>query len=491
MDKVISKKILRLFAVCYFVAMILIMFANKNNVHIYFVELLVIEGAIVYLIYSRDIFRFAYVLFAFSFISRIIIIISINTAPQSDFAVLYDAAQRLVVGDYTFNTESYFQTWAYQTGYVIYEAAVLKIWNNIWALKIMNCVWGAGISVLIYKIAREMWKDEKSAQCVGILYSIFVFPVFHTTVLSNCHPSAFFLYLGIYLLLTAKNMKKVLLSAGSIAIGNVLRPDAIIFVVAIGVFFVFLILENVKIKNIWKQIKKIVVFFTVYFLVTNVISLLIVISGVNPCGLSNQNSLYKFVVGFNYESKGGYSTEDPTLIDERQKEYNGDLEKGELSIIKERTSSIPRLIDLFMDKIETMWWNNSGISWSFTDIQYETIQDILGKINNSEFYWIFILSVLGIPEWMKKAEKDKCKLLIPFVVFAAFSVYLLIEVQPRYAYLQQIAVFILGAGGIKKISETGKKINLVYKNVEDKNIIKCKNQQEKINAKINNSSSML
>ena len=76
----------------------------------------------------------------FSFISRIIIIISINTVPQSDFAVLYDAAQRLVAGDYTFNTESYFQTWAYQTGYVIYEAAVLKIWNNIWALKIMNCV---------------------------------------------------------------------------------------------------------------------------------------------------------------------------------------------------------------------------------------------------------------------------------------------------------------------------------------------------------------
>jgi len=101
MDKVISKKILRLFAVCYFVATILIMFANKNNVHTYFVELLVIEGAIVYLIYSRDIFRFAYVLFAFSFISRIIIIISINTAPQSDFAVLYDAAQRLVAGDYT------------------------------------------------------------------------------------------------------------------------------------------------------------------------------------------------------------------------------------------------------------------------------------------------------------------------------------------------------------------------------------------------------
>ena len=478
MDKVISKNILRLFAVCYFIAMILIMFANKNNVHTYFVELLIIEGAIVYLVYAKYIFRFAHVLFVFSFITRIIIVISINTVPQSDFALLYDAAQRLVAGDYTFNTESYFQTWAYQTGYVIYEASVLKIWNNIWALKIMNCVWGAGISVLIYKIAQEMWKDEKSAQCVAILYSIFVFPVFLTTVLSNCHPSAFFLYLAIYLLITAKSMKKVLLSAGSIAIGNVLRPDAIIFVVAIGVFFIFLILENVKLKNIWKQIKKIVVFFTMYFLVTNIISILIVISGVNPCGLSNQNSLYKFVVGF--------TSEDPTLIDEKQKEYNGDLEKGELSIIKERTSSIPRLVDLFMDKIETMWWNNSGISWSFTEVRYETIQDILGKINNSEFYWIFILSVLGMPEWVKKAEKDKRKLLIPFVVFAAFGVYLLIEVQPRYAYLQQIAVFILGAGGIKKISEIVKRFNLIYKNNG-----KCKKIQEEIDAKINDSSSML
>ena len=37
--------------------------------------------------------------------------------------------------------------------------------------------------------------------------------------------------------------------------------------------------------------------------------------------------------------------------------------------------------------------------------------------------------------------------MLPFVIFATSCVYLLIEVQPRYAYAGQIAVFILMAGG--------------------------------------------
>ncbi len=41
--------------------------------------------------------------------------------------------------------------------------------------------------------------------------------------------------------------------------------------------------------------------------------------------------------------------------------------------------------------------------------------------------------------------------LIPFVIFAACCVYLVMEVQPRYAYVGQIALFILMAGGVEAL----------------------------------------
>lgn len=461
MDKIISKYLLKLFIGCYIIAMLFILFSNGNNSFAFQMELLLIGVCGICFMLKIEIPFFTYILFAVAFFIRFIVVLGINTMPESDFWVLFSAAERMIEGDFSFSSESYFQTWAYQTGYVIYAAMILKIWNSLWALKIMNCVWGAGITVLVYKIAREIWKAEKPAQFVAILYSIFVFPVFHVTVLANSHPSAFFLYLGVYVLLKEKNdIKSFFLSALCLAVGNILRPDGIILLVSIGAFFFFSVIEIITLKNIYKQMKKICIFFATYFLIVNIASASIVATGINLSGLSNQNPLWKFVLGFNYETKGGYSEEDIQLIEERKNEYQGDLEKAEMSIIKERINSVPQMFDLFMNKINTMWWNSSGISWSFTGPQYDKIQDILKKINFSEFYWIFLLSIIGIPEWVRIAKANKKVLLIPFIIFSAFCVYLLIEVQARYAYLQQIAVFILGAGGVKVLLKFGEKMKI-------------------------------
>lgn len=66
---------------------------------------------------------------------------------------------------------------------------------------------------------------------------------------------------------------------------------------------------------------------------------------------------------------------------------------------------------------------------------------------------------IGMIKWYKLGNERKEALLIPFIIFASFSVYLLIEVQPRYLYLIQIAVFVMSAGGINYMLENLKKIS--------------------------------
>ena len=67
------------------------------------------------------------------------------------------------------------------------------------------------------------------------------------------------------------------------------------------------------------------------------------------------------------------------------------------------------------------------------------------------FTCALFLAGLGALALFRRSRKDMKLYLIPFVIFATSCVYLLIEVQPRYAYVGQIAVFILMAGGTQVV----------------------------------------
>lgn len=95
-----------------------------------------------------------------TFLIRLIYICTVNTPLDSDFELLYEAAVLFSQGDYSFGQQVYFQEWAYQTGFVIYQGLVIKIFGqagSILALKILNCIWNTGITLLIYLIARNFF----------------------------------------------------------------------------------------------------------------------------------------------------------------------------------------------------------------------------------------------------------------------------------------------------------------------------------------------
>lgn len=453
MENRLSRVLNYIFAGCYLACMLLVFITNGNTLYGLQLELLFIFIGV--LIFYRNIPRFSIVLFLFSFAVRIFACLVLPVEPVSDFKEMFEAARQVVQGDFSFHEDTYFLKWAYQTGFVLFEAFFLKIFNSIWTLKIINCFMGAGISVLIYKTVLLLWKDEKVAQIVSLIYSVFVFHVVHIVILTNSHGCAFFSFLGIYIFLKHMEENKIkwyALAGLCIGVGNMIRPEGIVFLAALAAFYVLKICGNLNKKLIFQNIKQLVVTVAAYFLVINIAAGLVQVSGINPNGLSNQDPLWKFVLGVNYESRGGYSDTDMDLIAQRQEENGGDRREAELSIIKERLTPIVQLADLFLCKIDNLWWSQSGIDWSVGAV-YPKIQECLKKINVGQFWLMLVFSMITVIRIRKNMEKDKRILYFPLFILANFFVYLFIEVQARYVYINQIAVFIAAGGGVKYLRD--------------------------------------
>ena len=140
---------------------------------------------------------------------RIAGIIVFNVPQTSDFAVLLEAARKFNLGDYSFSKSSYFAMWPYQTGFVLYEALMLKIVNSELFLKLLNIFYEIGLTYFIYKTVKAL-VGETPARITASLYAVFPFSIYSATVISNHHLSALLSYLSIYFLL--KNNKEDKLS---------------------------------------------------------------------------------------------------------------------------------------------------------------------------------------------------------------------------------------------------------------------------------------
>lgn len=402
-----------------------------------------------------------------SFLIRFAYIIIIDTPLDSDFKLLYDAAVLFSRGDYSFSGQVYFQEWAYQTGFVIYQGLVIRVFGEaggIIALKILNCLWNTGITLIIYLIARNFF-GEKSSRMAAVLYSGFVFPVTFVSVLSNQHISTFFMLLGLFFILDQRlirmrQLPRSLIAGFLLALGNVMRPEAIIIIVSLMVYYLVLFLRAGDMRQRMKRVMQYLAVLIVYLAVNGLASYAISESGVNPQGLRNNNAWWKVVVGLNYDSRGGYNDHDYQLVygGNKSLEERKELEKD---LIRERLGmNSLKLANLFLKKIQNMWCENA-LDWSYKHIlesnrvitlfynpvRFSDIDAVLKDLNELFIYASMILSLLGMLAWRKSQMDDG--LLIPVAILAAsFVIYLLIEVQPRYAYMQQPFLFILSGAGL-------------------------------------------
>lgn len=377
--------------------------------------------------------KFIVFIFLFSFVLRLGVIVLVETPVISDFKLMYDAALEIVNGTDSYKSMSYFITWGYQMGHVLYEAFLLSIINSVFFLKIINCIITSLTVVFVYLISRRIC-SEISARISSILYSIFLFPLLLNSVLTNQFLPVLLILIAIYILLNINFKKKFIISSVVVGVllglSNIFRSETIVIVFSILLYFGFLFITKVD----WKKlIISFLIIFMGYYVVFNGTSLLLKATGVSPSGLDILNSSWKFVVGFNYESNGMYTDEDAAL-------YSRDSEAADKEAIK-RIMKFKKIPLHFLKKTKVLWFN-SDLSWSISeDESYYKNLNIINQL------WIILFNILAVCSAFKfiKLKFDKEHVLVCLILLVYFGVYLLIEVMPRYAYsLQVFEAIIIG-----------------------------------------------
>lgn len=144
----------------------------------------------------------------------------------------------------------------------MFLAILLKIFSgSLLALKIVNTIIICLIPVIIYLIINKLTL-EKYARISSILYSIYISSIINSSVLTNQNLATLLFYLALYILIINIKHKWILVGI-TLGLGNIIRPEAPIILIAIFLFLIFINFADFEIikKNILSFIG---ILFTLY-----------------------------------------------------------------------------------------------------------------------------------------------------------------------------------------------------------------------------------
>ncbi len=459
-----------------FLVLLGLTFANKllnNNV----ILSLLYVSIVFFVGYKIKIPKFGLLLFVVSFLLRLIVVLELNTPIVSDPEVTYTMAKNVISGNFVaIAHHPYIQKWGFRMGYALFMSLLLLICKGTFLIKLVNCLFSSLIVLFIYLISREL-TNERSARIVSVSYMLFPFPLLFNSVLSDQHISSFLFLLAIYIFVSKKtsNMNHILkyfLIGLTLAFGNIIRPEAIIFYVSI---ILSLFLTN-KLKDYKKVIINILIMLVTYFSITMSASYIVIYSGVNPTGLKNMIPSFKVAMGFNYESGGdyeqkfaekfiGYYTEKSTSKSSDENYVWADNKTRKKLLLDNTIGQIEKWPSLFIYKARMYWLNtnrdtkvwiqdfaighlkNKTIKIFGYKVSGDKVMQLIYSINQLYLYIFFIL--MGCSIYLHRNNMSNEQFIIFIILGVTTGAYLLIECTPRYAYIGQIYMFIMSAYSVK------------------------------------------
>jgi hypothetical protein len=239
---------------------------------------------------------------------------------------------------------------------------------------------------------------------------------------------------------------------------------------------------NVKDKetNI-KIIKALVSFLLIYVVITLGLSSGVKQTGLNENGLKNTFPLYKFVIGLNPKTNGGYSEEDADKLTAVKDPELRD--KMSIRLIKKRLSSPKGLARLIIAKQVVMWAGlDNSTEWGFSylkdtdvyilgmNISYDFFIHFLEKTEKSFYIILLLMAIFGILYVYKTRKNTYGINIISLTILLNFVVYSLIEIQTRYRDFQMIFMFIIASIGIEAIENFFIKHKRTFPELHSKNV---------------------
>lgn len=395
----------------------------------------------------------------FAFIIRLLWIILIPTKPFSDFGIMYSYAKDAAAGKYYgFYGISYFARFAHDSITVLYFSLFYHITGNpLIIIKIFNVMFQTAAVYFIYKLVLELFKDEKKADFSALLLAIFPpFVMFVSQTASENMAMPFYIACVYYFFkaLNSKDSKNIyyfILCGLTLSAANMLRMVGMVLLAAFAVYLLFY--EGYK-KFLTKYPVILISFFMLFFIVSQSL----VSAGVleNQLWNSKEPAITSILKGTNIEHHGAYNDED-AMLPIKLNFDSGAIKIEAEKIIKERLTTTPplKLAGFYVSKLTLQWGcgDYGAVNWTVLSEDQSFFANLIKQnmliinILISLFY-IFLL-IRAILPIIKKEEIPKELYFFYILLMGFILLYLLTEMQPRYAFIAAWMFVILGIRNTK------------------------------------------
>lgn len=377
-----------------------------------------------------------------AFILRLLYILSVDFKPFSDFKVIYDSGQKIASGDYSvFKGTSYIARFTHLTILTLYFGMIIKVFSNaLLIIKLINIILSTVNIYIIYLISLELYEDRKKTIIICFIACIFpAFIVYNSVLCSENLAMPFFLGSILIFILVVKskiNLHWILVSGLLLSVGNLFRIVGTILIIA---YIFYLIIYYLNKKSI-KISMLLIISFLVPLLTVNTILLKLNITEYS-LWQGREPAITSVLKGTNIQSIGMWNEEDGKLPQKYDFNYD-EVESASKSIIKERLTGTPlyKLIGFYIIKFMGQWSSGdfSGIYWSTgvvsilnTTLTLSTVLFFYSQV----LYFILMIFIYKQLFYTKQYLDNKLINLL-YIIFCGFGFfYLIIEQQPRYAYI--------------------------------------------------------
>jgi hypothetical protein len=307
----------------------------------------------------------------------------------------------------------------------------------------------------------------------GLFYAFYPSSIVFSSVLTCQHLASLLFYLSFLVLSGNKNKAWRFAACGLlIGFGQIIRPVAPPFLLAVFVFYILRVWternrdgEDGYTGYRDKARKTLAVFITLacYLSVTVLFSLILYREGLTDAPFASGDMRYKFIVGLDLNSNGGYSQEYADLFlgggeEEKQEIFKNTIDK----IIKSPIETIllfnRKINEIFVKPDSTMYYltglrmydmEKSGDTESLEYKNYSNSDKIFKNADYLYCLVIYLFASTGLFA-LRRVNFPLSRILALTMLFYV-GTHLLIEVQPRYRYEIMPALFIFAAYGVRRV----------------------------------------
>jgi len=392
------------------------------------------------------------------FILRLLWIFSVPTVPTSDFAMMFEGGKDVLAGEYyIFKGTSYFARFAHDIITVMYFAFFYKISESpLILIKIFNVLFQTLSIYSMYLLVKELY-SEKEGTIAALLLAIF--PPFimycSETMSENMAIPLYILSCYFFIKSLNKSFGNIIISGTLLSIASMFRKVGEVFLIAYILYLIIYKIKEKPVKVVLSSITMIVTFIIPMYIASSILLSNGIIE--NHIWNSKEPNITSVLKGTNFESHGGWNSEDAALPEHCDYDYDK-INSEAKKIIKERlTKSSPfELVKHYTVKLFGQWsmGDFDASSWTISNATDNTISIGIKKLFRSFFVlsglfysMLLILTYGGVKT--KGSFKDH-RLNLFYILLGGFVLlYTISEMQGRYSFVLSWVFVIFAIEGIK------------------------------------------